>query len=44
MLPLLLVQVSTIYKIGVVLPDVAFVYLAYRIITRPDVKGALSVK
>ena len=32
------------YKVGVVLPDAAFVYLAYRIVTHADVKGALSVK
>ncbi len=44
LLPLLLIQVNVVYKIGVVLPDAAFVYLAYKIMTRPDVKGALSVK
>jgi len=43
-LPLLLIPVSLFYKVGVVLPDAAFVYLAYRILTHADVKGALSVK
>jgi hypothetical protein len=43
-LPLLLIPVSVFYKVGVVLPDAAFVYLAYRILTHADVKGALSVK
>ncbi len=43
-LPLLLISVSVFYKVGVVLPDAAFVYLAYRIVTHADVKGALSVK
>jgi hypothetical protein len=44
LLPLLVIQVSTLYRVGVVLPDAAFVYLAYRILTHADVKGALSVK
>ncbi len=44
LLPLALIQVNTVYKIGVVLPDVIFVYLAYRITKNADVKGALSVK
>jgi geranylgeranylglycerol-phosphate geranylgeranyltransferase len=44
LLPLVLIPVSVFYQVGVVLPDVAFVYLAYRILTHPDVKGALSVK
>lgn len=43
-LPLLLISVNVFYKFGVVLPDVAFVYLAYSIVTHADVKGALSVK
>jgi len=43
-LPLLLISVNVFYKFGVVLPDLAFVYLAYRILTHADVKGALSVK
>jgi geranylgeranylglycerol-phosphate geranylgeranyltransferase len=44
LLPLLLIQVNVFYKLGVVVPDAAFAYLAYRIVTHPDVKGALSVK
>ena len=44
LLPLLVISVNTFYKLGVVLPDVAFVYLAYKISTHPDIKGALSVK
>ncbi len=44
LLPLLLIPVSLLYKVGVVLPDAAFIYLAYRIVTHDDVKGALSVK
>jgi len=44
LLPLLAIPVSTLYRIGVVLPDAAFAYLAYRIVTHADVKGALSVK
>ncbi|HVC26930.1 MAG TPA: UbiA family prenyltransferase [Nitrososphaerales archaeon] len=43
-LPLLLISVNVFYKFGVVLPDIAFVYLAYRIVTHADIKGALSVK
>lgn len=43
-LPLLVIPVSFFYKVGVVLPDAAFVYLGYRIVTHADVKGALSVK
>jgi geranylgeranylglycerol-phosphate geranylgeranyltransferase len=44
LLPLFWVSVNVFYKVGVVLPDAAFVYLAYRILTHPDVRGALSVK
>jgi len=44
LLPLALISVSIFYKVGVVLPDAAFVYLAYRILTHADVNGALSVK
>jgi len=44
LLPLLVISVGTLYRVGVVLPDAAFVYLAYRIITHADVKGALAVK
>ncbi len=43
-LPLLLISVSVFYKAGVLLPDVAFVFLAFRIVTHADVKGALAVK
>jgi geranylgeranylglycerol-phosphate geranylgeranyltransferase len=43
-LPLVVISVNTFYKLGVVVPDVAFVYLAYRILGHPDVRGALSVK
>jgi len=43
-LPLALISVNIFYKIGVVVPDAAFVYLAYRIMSHADVKGALSVK
>jgi geranylgeranylglycerol-phosphate geranylgeranyltransferase len=44
MLPLALISVNIFYRVGVIVPDVAFVYLAYRIVTHADVKGALSVK
>ncbi len=44
LLPLLLIQVSVFYRAGVVLPDAAFTYLAYRILTHADAQGALSVK
>lgn len=43
-LPLALISVNVFYKIGVIVPDATFVYLAYRIGTHADVKGALSVK
>jgi geranylgeranylglycerol-phosphate geranylgeranyltransferase len=43
-LPLVLIPVSVFYRAGVVIPDAAFVYLAYRIVTHADVTGALSVK
>ncbi len=43
-LPLFLIPVNTFYKVGVVLPDAIFVYLAYSIVKNADVKGALSVK
>jgi geranylgeranylglycerol-phosphate geranylgeranyltransferase len=43
-LPLFLITVNDFYRVGVLLPDAAFVYLAYRIVTRPDVARALSVK
>jgi geranylgeranylglycerol-phosphate geranylgeranyltransferase len=44
LLPLLAISVDAFYRVGVILPDAAFAYLAYRIISHPDVKGALSVK
>jgi len=44
LLPLLLISVNVFYKLGVILPDVAFAYLAYSIVTHAGVKGALSVK
>ncbi|MDG7020419.1 MAG: UbiA family prenyltransferase [Nitrososphaerota archaeon] len=44
LLPLLLLHVNAFYRFGVVLPDAAFVYLAYSIVTRADAKGALRVK
>ena len=44
LLPLLVISVNSFYKIGVVVPDAAFAYLAYRIVTHADAKGALSVK
>jgi geranylgeranylglycerol-phosphate geranylgeranyltransferase len=44
LLPLVLIRVSVFYEVGVALPDAAFVYLAYRILSRPDVERALSVK
>ena len=43
-LPLFWIQVNVFYRVGVVLPDAAFVLLAYRTLTHADVKGALSVK
>jgi geranylgeranylglycerol-phosphate geranylgeranyltransferase len=43
-LPLFVISVNDFYRVGVLLPDAAFVYLAYRIVTRPDVARALSVK
>jgi 4-hydroxybenzoate polyprenyltransferase len=43
-LPLFLIKVDVIYRFGVILPDVAFVYLAYSILTHADTKGALRVK
>jgi 4-hydroxybenzoate polyprenyltransferase len=44
LMPLLFFQVNTIYKFGVIIPDLIFVYLAFMTITHVDVKGALSVK
>lgn len=43
-LPLLLLRVNLLYRFGVVLPDAAFVYLAYSILSHADTQGALRVK
>ena len=43
-LPLLLLPVNAIYKFGVLLPDAAFVFLAYSILAHADAGGALRVK
>jgi len=43
-LPLFVLKVNVLYKYGVVLPDVAFVYLAYSILSHADTEGALRVK
>jgi geranylgeranylglycerol-phosphate geranylgeranyltransferase len=44
LLPLLLIQVSLFYRVGVVVPDLVFVYLAYAILRKPTGEGALKVK
>jgi geranylgeranylglycerol-phosphate geranylgeranyltransferase len=44
LLPLLLVSVSVFYRFGVIVPDIAFVYLAYAILHKPTAEGALKVK
>jgi len=44
LLPLGLISVSVFYKVGVVVPDVVFIYLAYAILRRPTGEGALKVK
>jgi len=45
LLPLLLLDsVSLFYRIGVAVPDLAFVYLAYSILSRPTPERALKVK
>jgi len=44
LLPLLLLSVSLFYRFGVIVPDVVFVYLAYRILSRPTAERALKVK
>ena len=43
-LPLLLSLANQIYEVGVVVPDLIYVYLALAIIRRPDAENALSVK
>jgi geranylgeranylglycerol-phosphate geranylgeranyltransferase len=44
LLPLLLIKVDLFYKVGVVVPDLIFLYLAYAILRRPTGEGALKVK
>jgi geranylgeranylglycerol-phosphate geranylgeranyltransferase len=44
LLPLLLLRVDVFYRYGVILPDIAFVYLAYSILSHADTEGALRVK
>ncbi|MDA4132774.1 MAG: geranylgeranylglycerol-phosphate geranylgeranyltransferase [Thaumarchaeota archaeon] len=44
LLPLVLISVSVFYRVGVVVPDVVFVYLAYAILRKPTGEGALKVK
>jgi geranylgeranylglycerol-phosphate geranylgeranyltransferase len=45
LLPLLLLaSVSLFYKVGVVVPDAIFVYLAYSILSSPTAERALKVK
>ena len=43
-LPLFVISVDAIYRFGVIIPDVAFVYLAYSILSHADTRGALRVK
>jgi geranylgeranylglycerol-phosphate geranylgeranyltransferase len=45
LLPLLLLaSVSLIYRVGVLVPDVIFIYLAYSILSSPTAERALKVK
>jgi len=45
LLPLLLLSsVSLFYRVGVLVPDVIFVYLAYAIVSNPTAERALKVK
>ena len=44
LLPLFVIKVSVFYRFGVIIPDVAFVYLAYSILSHADTEGALRVK
>ena len=44
LLPLILLSVSTFYRVGVIVPDVFFVYLAYAILSAPTADRALKVK
>ncbi len=43
-LPLVLGVANQIYEVGVVVPDLIFVYLALAIVRRPQAENALSVK
>jgi len=43
-LPLFLLKVNLLYEFGVLLPDAAFLYLAYSILRHADAQGALKVK
>ena len=43
-MPLFILKVNAFYKLGVILPDAAFVYLAYSILAHADIEGALKVK
>jgi 4-hydroxybenzoate polyprenyltransferase len=44
LIPLLVLSVSLFYRFGVVIPDVAFIYLAYEILSSPTAERALKVK
>lgn len=44
LLPLVLLKVSLFYEVGVMVPDLVFVYLAYAILHTPTAEGALKVK
>jgi 4-hydroxybenzoate polyprenyltransferase len=44
LLPLLFLSLSPIYKVGVVIPDAIFIYLAYSILKTPTGERALKVK
>ncbi len=44
LLPLVLISVSLFYRVGVIVPDAIFIYLAYAILKRPTGEGALKVK
>lgn len=43
-LPLAFFSVNVIYKFGVIIPDLIFIYLAYAAVTHADIQGALRVK
>lgn len=44
LLPLAFLSVSLFYKVGVIVPDLIFVYLAVSILRKPTGEGALKVK